>query len=67
MGRQINKIFILNWVHCGRVTQVMQSEYVQLIQKKKKELSKMGAYKNGFFEIRTKEGLKAKPILKQTL
>jgi len=58
------KRFILTWVHSGRVTQIMETEYVQLLQKKKKELSKIGAYKNGFFEIRTKEGFNAKPILK---
>ncbi len=58
------KRYILTWVHCGRITQIMETEYVQLLQKKKKELSKIGAYKNGFFEIRTVEGFKHKQILK---
>lgn len=58
------KIFILTWLYAGRVTIVKESPFVQVIQLEKKRLSKLSQYKNGRFEIRTKEGLKHKPILK---
>lgn len=60
------KLFILTWVYCGKVTEIMRSFDVKKVQRKRTELKKELQYKKGFFEVRTSEGLKVKPILKQS-
>jgi len=59
-----NNIFILTWVAFGKVTPIIEHPNVQIIQLKRKELSKLSQYKKGIFEVRTKDGLKHKQILK---
>lgn len=57
-------MYVLTWVYCGKVNILVQSENIKLIQHEKTKLNKQPQYKKGFFEVRTKEGLKHKSILK---
>jgi len=56
-------MFVLTWVYCGKVTQVLSHADVKIIQSKRKELKKQPQYKKGLLQVRTAEGLKHKPIL----
>jgi hypothetical protein len=56
------KIFILTWVYCGKASEVKRGD-VKLIQAHRTQLKKQPQYKQGYFEIRTPEGFKNKPIL----
>lgn len=58
------KTFFLVWLYCGKATILKESPQVELIQLEKSRLSKQPQYKRGRFEVRTKEGFKAKQILK---
>lgn len=58
------KIFVLTWIYGGKVTEIKESPLAQLIQREKSKLQKEPQYKKGRFEVRTKEGLKHKLILK---
>ena len=58
----IQKTFILTWIFCGKVVEI-QSGDVKILQSRKMQLKKQPQYKQGYFEIRTPEGLKAKLIL----
>ena len=64
MGNNV-KIFVLTWVFGTRVVEIKRSPSIQVIQLKKKELKNQPQYKKGFFEVRTSEGLKVKPILNE--
>ncbi len=57
-----NKTFILTWIYCGKVMQLIQGN-IKLVQSRKTQLKKENQYKAGYFEIRTPEGLKNKLIL----
>lgn len=59
------KTYLLTWVFGSKVIQILEHSNVKIIQVKRKELSHLSQYKNGRFEVRTKEGFKAKPILKK--
>ena len=52
-----------NWMEVSK--QVFQHELVQEVQRKRSELKKDSKYRNGKFEIRTLDGLKAKNVLKE--
>ncbi len=59
------KIYVLTWIFGGKVHEIKRSPSVQLIQTERKKLKTLPQYKKGRFEVRTSEGLKAKPILKE--
>lgn len=54
--------FILTWIYCGKVTELKQGN-IKLIQTHRTQLKKQPQYKQGYFEIRTPKGLKAKQVL----
>lgn len=56
------KAYILTWVYCGKTTQIQQGN-IKLLQARKKQLKKQPQYCQGYFEIRTLDGLQNKPIL----
>lgn len=58
------KIYVLTWIFGGKVHEIKRSPSVQVIQTERTKLKKQPQYKSGRFEVRTSEGLKAKPILK---
>lgn len=57
------KIFVLTFVKNGIVTEIIQRQLVQDIQREKKKLISEPKYQGGKFQVRTIEGLKAKRIL----
>ena len=57
------KTFVLTWVKDGKVTPLVQKQLVQDLQREKNRFVADQRYRGGVFQIRTLEGLKAKPIL----
>lgn len=54
--------FVLTWIYYGKIMPLKQGD-IKLVQTCRTQLKKQPQYKQGYFEIRTPEGLKAKPIL----
>ncbi len=57
-------MWVLTWIFCNKVNIICEAGDVKIVQAQRSKLKKEPQYKKGFFEVRTKEGLKIKPILK---
>ena len=61
----VAKTFVLTFVKDGKVKVIAQRELIQDLQRVKSEVKKDPIYRNGLFQIRTPDGLKAVPILEK--
>lgn len=55
--------YLLTFIYCGKIEQVMKSTDVRLIQHKRSQLIKSNPKYKKCYQVRTEEGFKAKPIL----
>ncbi len=53
---------ILTWIRAGQAQQIFEGD-VRICQSKMAEFKKLPQWQLGYFQIRTKEGFKAIPIL----